>query len=71
MGSLIGQRIDYSGVGVLRGQWDIPNKKMTKANLPFPPSLPRTYKQEGAIHSLQIFEKFTMIVGNNKEALSG
>ena len=38
MGSLIGQRIDYSGVGVLRGQWDIPSKKMTKANLPFPPS---------------------------------
>ena len=37
MGSLIGQRIDYSGVGVLRGQWDIPSKKMTKANLPFPP----------------------------------
>ena len=37
MGSLIGQRIDYTGVGVLRGQWDIPSKKMTKANLPFPP----------------------------------
>ena len=46
MGSLIGQRIDYSGVGVLRGQWDIPSKKWPKQTFP-PPPLPRTYKQEG------------------------
>ena len=69
MGSLIGQRIDYSGVGVLRGQWDIPSKKITKANLPSPP--PRNIYTRRAIHSLQIYEKFTVIVGNNKEALSG
>ena len=46
MGSLIGQRIDYSRVGVLRGQWDIPSKKWPKQTFPSPP-LPRTYKQEG------------------------
>ena len=44
MGSLIGQRIDYSGVGVLRGQWDIPSKWPKQT---FPPPLPGTYKQEG------------------------
>ena len=26
MGSTIGQRIDYNGVGALRGQWHIPSK---------------------------------------------
>ena len=26
MGSIIGHRIDYNGVGVLRGQWHIPSK---------------------------------------------
>ena len=26
MGSIIGQKIDYKGVGALRGQWHIPSK---------------------------------------------
>ena len=26
MGSIIGHKIDYDGVGVLRGQWHIPSK---------------------------------------------
>ena len=30
MGSIIGYRIDYNGVGALRGQWHIPSKKLTQ-----------------------------------------
>ena len=47
MGSLIGQRIDYSGVGVLRvhRERDIARKKWPKQTFPSP--LPGTYKQEG------------------------
>ena len=30
MGSIIGHRIDYNGVGALRGQWHIPSKKLTQ-----------------------------------------
>ena len=30
MGSIIGHRIDYNGVGSLRGQWHIPSKKLTQ-----------------------------------------
>ena len=32
MGSIIGQRIDYNGVGALRGQWHIPSKNLPKGN---------------------------------------
>ena len=27
MGSIIGHRVEYNGVGALRGQWHIPNPK--------------------------------------------
>ena len=30
MGSIIGHRIDYNGVGALRGQWHIPSKNLPK-----------------------------------------
>ena len=30
MGSIIGHRIDYNGVGALRGQWHIRSKKLTQ-----------------------------------------
>ena len=29
-GSIIGHKIDYDGVGVLRGQWHIPSKNLPK-----------------------------------------
>ena len=34
MGSIIGHKIDYNEVGVLRGQWHIPSKNLPK----YPPS---------------------------------
>ena len=34
MGSIIGHRIDYNGVGAPRGQWHIPSKNLPKY---FPP----------------------------------
>ena len=34
MGSIIGHRIDYNGVGAARGQWHIPSKNLPKY---FPP----------------------------------
>ena len=36
MGSIIGHKIDYGGVGVLRVQWHIPSKNLPK----FPPPPP-------------------------------
>ena len=43
MGSIIGQRIDYNGVGALRGQQHIPSKNLPQYH-PLPPW--------GAIHLL-------------------
>ena len=41
MGSIIGHRIDYNGVGALRDQWHIPSKNFFKyLLLPPPPPLP-------------------------------
>ena len=37
MGSIIGQRIDYNGVGTQRGQRQIPSKNLAK----YPPPPPR------------------------------
>ena len=37
MGSIIGHRIDYNGVGALKGQWHIQSKNEPK--YPPPPSL--------------------------------
>ena len=37
MGSIIGQKIDYNGVGALRGQRHIPSKHKPK----YPPPAPR------------------------------
>ena len=37
MGSIIGQKIDYNGVGALRGQRHIPSKYLPKYPPPPPP----------------------------------
>ena len=42
MGSIIGHRIDYNGVGALRGQPHIPSKKITEVPPPLPPPPTRT-----------------------------
>ena len=39
MGSIIGHRIDYNGVGALWGQWHIPSKKLTQV-----PAAPRAWQ---------------------------
>ena len=44
MGSIIGHKIDYNGVGALRGQGHIPNKNLPKYPPP-PPPLPPHMKQ--------------------------
>ena len=37
MGSIIGHKIDYNGVGALRGQRHIPSKALTQVPPPPPP----------------------------------
>ena len=46
MGSIIGHRIDYSGVGALRGQRHIPSKNLPK----YPP--PREKQVDSNFHSV-------------------
>ena len=48
VGSIIGRRIDYNGVGALRGQQHIPSKNLP--NLPNFPSPP----PGGGLHVLQV-----------------
>ena len=48
VGSIIGRRIDYNGVGALRGQQHIPSKNLRNLpNFPFPPP-------GGGLHVLQV-----------------
>ena len=44
MGSIIGHRIDYNGVGALRSQRHIPSKKLIK--YPPPPGRPTVQQAE-------------------------
>ena len=47
MGSTIGHRIDYNGVGALRGQWHIPSKNYPTYPPPPPPGLLYKFEYEG------------------------
>ena len=53
MGSIIGQKIDYKGVGALRGQWHIPSKHTT----PGPKIQKLTMKCPNWVHCLRIWPK--------------
>ena len=44
MGSIIGHRIDYNGVGALRGQRHLPRQKLTQVP-PSPPGAPLHVQQ--------------------------
>ena len=50
MGSMIGHRIDYNGVGVLRGQQHIPSKNWPKYPPP-PPGLVGSFLHENHVTS--------------------
>ena len=43
MGSIIGHRMDYNGVGAMRDQWHIPSKNFP--NYPLPPPAPGYLRQ--------------------------
>ena len=61
MGSIIGHRIDYNGVGALRGQRRIPGKNLPKNPPPPPRGFERLFScftQFGGVFHFLNFDKF-------------
>ena len=61
MGSIIGHRIDYNGVGALRGQQHIPSKTFEYPSTPSPRGFERLFlcfTQFGGVFHFLNFDKF-------------